>query len=478
MRRLSIACSAPSATPAPGKSSAIDPGGSKRAGAPGVSGPGCVILAGVEGVVGEPVIQALLFGLVSAVSLPLGAVTARFWVPRDRVIAVFMAFGAGALLSALTIDLVGEALHRGEFGALALGAVGGGLLFVALNQVLNAKGGFLRKAATTARYLKRLKARRLQTLFRRLSEIPFFNRLPADEIAALVPAIMNRSYSAGTTIIRQGEPGDSMFVVESGSVAIEDFSQGKRIATLAEGDVFGEMSLVTGAPRSATAVAESDTTVWLLLKEDFDRLIKHSPHLATAVGELTSERISNLKEREIIAEEKARQWYSTARRHVDEELLMPTTAEVREAASEHGGAAIAIWLGILLDGIPESLVIGASLVHSSVSLSLIAGLFLSNYPEALSSSATMRSANHRFSTILLMWTSLLVITGLGAMAGNVFFVGASPSVFTLVEGLAAGAMLTMIAETMLPEAYHKGGSITGLSTLFGFLAALFFKTLG
>ncbi|MFP4431545.1 MAG: hypothetical protein ACLFPV_09870, partial [Spirochaetaceae bacterium] len=115
---------------------------------------------------------------------------------------------------------------------------------------------------------------------------------------------------------------------------------------------------------------------------------------------------------------------------------------------------------------------------SSVSLSLIAGLFLSNYPEALSSSAAMRSANHRFSTILLMWTSLLVITGLGAMAGNVFFVGASPSLFTVVEGLAAGAMLTMIAETMLPEAYHKGGSITGLSTLCGFLTALLFKTVG
>lgn len=427
---------------------------------------------------GEPVVQALFFGLLSAVSLPLGAVTARFWIPRDRVIAVFMAFGAGALLSALTIDLVGEALHRGEFPALALGALGGGLLFVALNQALNAKGGFLRKSATTTRYLKRLKARRLQGLFRRLSEIPFFNQLPAEEVAALVPAIMHRSYAEGTTIIRQGEPGDSLFVVESGRVAIEDFVRGERIATLGPGDVFGEMSLVTGEPRSATAVAESATTVWLLLKEDFDRLISNSPHLAAAVAALTSERISHLQERQIIPEDQARQWYSKARRNVDEELLMPTTTEVREAASEHGGAAVAIWLGILLDGIPESLVIGASLVHSSVSLSLIAGLFLSNYPEALSSSAAMRSANHRFSTILLMWTSLLVITGLGAMAGNVFFVGASPALFTVVEGLAAGAMLTMIAETMLPEAYHKGGSITGLSTLCGFLTALLFKTVG
>ena len=76
-----------------------------------------------------------------------------------------------------------------------------------------------------------------------------------------------------------------------------------------------------------------------------------------------------------------------------------------------------------------------------------------------------------------MWTSLLVFTGIGAVLGNIFFTEASPSVFALVEGLAAGAMLTMIAETMLPEAFHKGGAITGISTLLGFLAAIFFKTL-
>ena len=57
------------------------------------------------------------------------------------------------------------------------------------------------------------------------------------------------------------------------------------------------------------------------------------------------------------------------------------------------------------------------------------------------------------------------------------FVGVPLFLFALIEGLAAGAMLTMIAETMLPEAYHKGGAITGLSTLLGFLVAIFFKTL-
>lgn len=100
-----------------------------------------------------------------------------------------------------------------------------------------------------------------------------------------------------------------------------------------------------------------------------------------------------------------------------------------------------------------------------------------NYPEALSSSVGMRQQGLSFNRILFMWTSLMVITGIGAALGNMFFAGAEPFVFTLVEGIAAGAMLTMIAQTMLPEAYFKGGSIIGFSTLLGFLAAIFFKTL-
>jgi CRP-like cAMP-binding protein len=420
------------------------------------------------------VVQALVFGLISAVSLPLGAIAARFWVPRDRVIAALMAFGAGALLSALTIDLVGGALEEGQFFALAGGAVLGGSLFILLDQLVSKKGGFLRKSATTLRYLRSLKAQKLQDLFKRLSQTDFFCRLPAEEIAALVPAIDSRQYSAGTLIIREGDPGDSLFIVESGSIRIT--AGVDDVATLGAGEVLGEMALVTGAPRSATATAATDCRVWIVLKEDFDRAIATSPHLADAVGKLTLQRISRLKTQKWIHDD-AEKWFRQARRTVDEELLLPTATEIREAAGEHSGAPMAIWLGILLDGIPESLVIGASLVHSTISFSLIAGLFLSNFPEALSSSASMRQAHYSFKRILLMWTSLLVFTGVGAMLGNIFFTGAPPAVFALVEGIAAGAMLTMIAETMLPEAFQKGGAVTGVSTLLGFLAAIFFKTL-
>lgn len=79
--------------------------------------------------------------------------------------------------------------------------------------------------------------------------------------------------------------------------------------------------------------------------------------------------------------------------------------------------------------------------------------------------------------VLIMWTSLMLFTGIGAALGSVFFIGASPMSFALVQGVAAGAMLTMIAETMLPEACFKGGSVIGIATLTGFLVAIFSKTL-
>lgn len=86
--------------------------------------------------------QAFVFGIISAASLPLGAIAARLWTPENRSVAALMAFGAGALLSALTIDLVGEALRKGQFYPLAAGCILGGILFVVLNQIVNNKGSF------------------------------------------------------------------------------------------------------------------------------------------------------------------------------------------------------------------------------------------------------------------------------------------------------------------------------------------------
>ena len=423
-------------------------------------------------------VQAFGFGILSASSLPLGALVALLWIPKQRTVAVMMAFGGGALLAALTIDLVGDALEKGEFYPLALGCIVGGILFVVLNQAVNKRGGFLRKVATTVNHLKRQKMQYFISIFEKMSQIPLFHQLPPEEIHTLIHYVSRRKYKKGRTIIRQDDPGDSLFIIEAGEVdIIDEKNNSKKIATLKNNDVLGEMALVTGEPRSFSAIAATETKVFLILKEHFDRLLEASPILSEEVKKLVSSRISDLQEKKSIEPERAEEWASEALKHFDTKIVVPTEIDIKEAATAHGGAPLAIWLGILLDGIPESLVIGSSMLHATISLSLIAGLFLSNFPEALSSSACMRQQNYSPWKIFWMWTSLMIITGIGAFFGNILFVKAPPFLFALVGGMAAGAMLTMIAETMLPEAFYKGGAVTGFSTLLGFLAAIFFKIL-
>ena len=422
--------------------------------------------------------RAFMLGIVSAVSLPLGAIAAMMWTPRPRTVAALMAFGGGALLAALTIDLVAETLRRGAFYPLAVGCLIGCALFAVLNNLVNARGGFLRKAATTVGYLTKLKSEHVRSLAERLSQVPLFQQLPPEAIAELLPQVQERTYRAGTTIIRQGDPGDSFFVVETGAVDVLDERAGNhKLATLGDNDVFGEMALLTGEPRSASAVAARDTRAWIILKEQFDRLLQTSPALADAVAQLASRRRADLEGASTIDRAQQQAWARAATSDLEDRLAAPTEVEVREAARANHRAPQAIWLGMLLDGIPESLVIGSSLLHASFGMSLIAGLFLSNFPEALGSSVGMRQQRYGWTRILLMWSSLTLCTGVGAYFGAAFFREMSNAAFALTEGVAAGAMLTMIAETMLPEAYHKGGAVTGASTLLGFLAAVFFKTL-
>ncbi len=89
----------------------------------------------------------------------------------------------------------------------------------------------------------------------------------------------------------------------------------------------------------------------------------------------------------------------------------------------------------------------------------------------------MKEQGFSIPKILVMWTSIMLLTGILSAVGSVVFADVPESVISLLESIAAGAMLTVIAETMLPEAYAKGGSIVGLSTLLGFLAIIVIKSL-
>jgi zinc transporter ZupT len=424
-------------------------------------------------------VDALLFGLISAVSLPLGAILAMKWTPKPKVLASMMAIGAGALLAALTIDLVAVSVDKGHFYPLAVGMITGGIFFVILNKIVNSKGGFLRKTATIITHITQKNSTRQRKLYRRLSKVAFFHNLTPSKAQVIFPYLHRYRYRQGKIMVHEGDPGDNFFIIESGEAIVMDDKTNSVISILKSDDTYGIVELMTGITHNYNVVVKNDMHVWIINKESFDRIIGLNPSLAAEIKTLVTEKIYLLGKNNNLSSENAALWYNDAMKHFDEKKYTITQSDVTEEISEHGNASMAIWMGIMLDGIPESIVIGSSLlIHPTMSLSLLAGLFLSNFPEALSSSVGMRKQKMSNMKILMMWLSIMIVTGIGAFAGNVFFENVEPHVFALVDGMAAGAMLTMIAETMLPEAFHIGGSVTGLSALAGFLLTLLFKVIG
>lgn len=424
-------------------------------------------------------LDAFLFGIISAVSLPLGALLALRWTPKPKVIASMMAIGAGALLAALTIDLVAVSVDKGHFYPLAIGMVIGGIFFVLLNKIVNSKGGFLRKTATIITHITSKKNDRQKKLYERLSKIGFFHNLSPSSAQSLIPHLNRYRYREGKIMVHESDPGDNFYLIENGEAIVMDDNTNSVISVLKPNDIYGLVEMMTGITHNYNVLVKSDMHVWIINKESFDNLIKLNPSLASEIKSLVTEKIHLLEEKHAISSEKASVWYNDLMKNFDEKKSAITQSDINEEVSEHGNPSMAIWLGIMLDGIPESIVIGSSLLlHPTMSLSLLAGLFLSNFPEALSSSVGMRKQKMSNMKILMMWLSIMIVTGIGAFAGNIFFENVEPHIFALVDGMAAGAMLTMIAETMLPEAFHIGGSVTGLSTLIGFLTTLLFKVLG
>jgi len=605
------------------------------------------------------VLSALFYGLISAATLPLGAAVGVIWRPPDRVMAVLLAFGGGALLAALTIDLIAPGVERGHFAELAMGAMLGGLLFKLLDWLVNRKGGYLRKPSTAMTYWRGQGRERLHRILQSVRRTQPMGSLSRAAEEKLLSIMLVRDLPAGAVLYRADDPANNLYIIEDGEVELSDPQQGGKVfERLGKHDAFGRMSFATGLRRATEAHTVRDTRLLILPRDAFmdlladseelralmtgriggdevatylqqrhglspeevstwreealanlaqtghydppihseavsedllallaheerqglfsglseqtlariaehlihktdpeghnffhrgqpaDRLyllrrgtvylfdpedrsrkptvvragesfgafafLTEGAHSVTAVGHQETQ-VSVLRHRDFEAlldeipelrrhlseylrrnrvvdyitgqhrleARKAAQWIDRATKSIEGGKAFPSLSEMTKQVAGHQGAAMAMFLGILLDGIPESFVIGANvLVTGGISLSLVAGLLLANLPEALSSAAGMKEQGMRVAKILWMWTSLMLITGVGAGFGAMFLEGAPESVFAWIEGIAAGAMLTMVAETMLPEAFHKGGGVVGISTLAGFLAAVYFNTLG
>ncbi|MEV8636603.1 ZIP family zinc transporter [Streptosporangium sp. NPDC051023] len=155
------------------------------------------------------------------------------------------------------------------------------------------------------------------------------------------------------------------------------------------------------------------------------------------------------------------------------------SGDQQAAEGDTAGSGTAIAIGALLDGIPESVVLGLSLLGGrGVGIGVLAAVFVSNVPEGLSSAAGMKRAGRGAPYVFGVWGGIALASGLAALVGNLTLRDASPAALAVITAVAAGAILTMVADTMIPEAFERAHIFTGLITTIGFLTAFTIERLG
>ncbi len=147
-------------------------------------------------------------------------------------------------------------------------------------------------------------------------------------------------------------------------------------------------------------------------------------------------------------------------------------SSVVERWTSGSSEGIGILIGAALDGIPESVVLGASLLAGGgVSVAVLAAIFISNLPEGLSSSTGLTAAGHSRGRIIGAWLVVVAVSSVVAAISYGALGGASGDVIAFMEAFAAGAILTMLADDMIPSAYVTGDKLPGLATAAGFAVA-------
>jgi ZIP family zinc transporter len=138
----------------------------------------------------------------------------------------------------------------------------------------------------------------------------------------------------------------------------------------------------------------------------------------------------------------------------------------------HSASGLAIVLGIVLDGVPESAVLGLTVLESgTVGVAVLAAVFLSNLPESIAATSGLRSSGWSWGSVYGLWTGIVLVSRIAAAVGYQLMSAATPAAFAFVLAFAGGAILSMLATTMMPEAYEYGGRLVGVTTTIGFAAA-------
>ena len=450
-------------------------------------------------------IWACLLGGLSALSLPLGSLVGLKFKFSNGQISFMAAFGAGALLAALSVELIApttlalvdggnELAHdpKAAFYAMIIGCVLGGIIYVLLDKAVNKGGGFLRKTSSLLQHYQKAQKEEKEEMLNEISKSPLFQNFPSEHINILLESLIPHKFKKGDRIIKEGDPTTQVYLILEGSLKM--VINGEDLGDFTANPLLlGIVDLMYNSTSTGTATALNGVKALSIDKVHFNKLRELIPSFDEKCKILAKERIEEFRVFRTKKDAELIQWTEKAKDAITTGTTMPDIPFIKKKSEEHSGSPLAIWLGILLDGIPESMVIGAGMLGrltaklstaselsfvDVVPFTLIAGLFLSNFPEALSSSTHMVKSGMSKKKVFSLWFSLMIMTAIGAGVGYLIAGEVDHTFMVLLEGLAAGAMLTMIASAMIPEAVIMGtGNLVGLSTLAGFLSAILFKLL-
>lgn len=442
---------------------------------------------------------ALGWGLLSAFSLVLGAGLAMFVELDRKTLAMMMAFGGGALVEALSIELFGHLKHEQLdldipyvlwIGLIA--ALVGGLAYYGIDRLLNSQGAFVRSAAHVNAALEELK--HLEELVEEACEDAYDlvvhpngdgQKEPAETSAAenaapdtprsTASASAPKKHSSKRSTSRRGSLSRGSTIQSLGWVhttqapkhlpsEIRDESSQQSLDQ--------RLSIAAGSSKQEEAAnkEQKDEEAAAIKGEEEEEvvLLPGLPGVAESSRRKSSSGSSGSRRKSVAAERRS--------------SLMETHHSIEIEHSK--SAAMSIWLGILLDGIAESLVLGLMANEATearepgLMYAFVISVFVANFPEALSSAGTMKRVGMTPLTIMMMWGLIFVITGIGAAAGSLLFPPGDDENHTpkhiqaALEGVCGGAMLTAISNTVFPEAFEGGGSAVGLASLAGFVTAL------
>ncbi|NJK59116.1 MAG: cyclic nucleotide-binding domain-containing protein [Oscillatoriales cyanobacterium SM2_1_8] len=412
-------------------------------------------------------LEAVVQGVLGASGLGLGAIVGTVWQPRRVVSATVMAFGSGTLISAVSYEVALTAFRDGGPWPLLGGFAVGSSLFIGITRLVDEQGGFLRKSASRRRFLFERRREETSAVLARVAHVEVMRNLPPGEAQAMVSLLHPMSVESGEAICREGEPGDSFYLIVEGEA---DVVKGDRpVAVLGPGEVFGEMALLTHQPRSASVVARTPMELYQLKQEHFDDVMSRSPHIAGALSRALARRLRSATESQARAVQDLDRWRRQVLDSAEIDLSSAEEERLIEGLLEASRSApLAILVGTMLDNIPESIAIGIDSTNPNTTLAFLLAVFLSNFPEALSSSMGLRQAGLRRSRILLLWAVAILLCGAFAGLGS-FLAGTVPPVgLAFVRALSGGAILAMLSSTIIPEAYELGGASVAFSTIAGF----------